>query len=79
MWCVSSLIDSEVRNEAWSDLNFLKFPKAPIVAQHVINFREYYLYPRRMYIMLFFGCGIIYKYQLSLSDLMCHLRPVFSY
>ena len=28
--------------------------------------------------MLFLD-GIIYKYQLSLSDLMCHLRPLFSY
>ena len=33
---------------------------------------------RRMYILLLLD-GILYKYQLSLSGLIGHLRPVFPY
>ena len=40
-----------------------------------LSWKMFHVHLRRIYILLIWD-GMVYKYQLSLSDLGCHLRPV---
>ena len=60
-------------------LIFLKFTEVCFVDQHVVNVGECSLvHMGRMCILLLLN-GMLYQYQLSLSDLTCYLRSVFPY
>ena len=68
-----------VGKDAWYDFNFFKFTKACFVAQHVrdLSCRTFHVHLKGMCTLLL--DGMLYKYQLDPSGLMCHLKLVFPY
>ena len=78
LWCIFLLLIYNKKN-AWYGLNFPKFTEICSVAHHVIYPAECLICTWEECVFCCFWIESSIKYQLSLSSLMCHLRPVFSY
>ena len=76
--CIFLLLIYNKKN-AWYGLNFPKFTEICSVAHHVIYPAECLICTWEECVFCCFWIESSIKYQSSLSSLMCHLRPVFSY